>query len=1004
MSKVLSANISAGLAANSRATQYLVEIESASALYRWATFPCDSTNVAGWTGPSFESKIAKRGLGKIRRAIDISEGGNVAQVQKWSVKILNQGLISDSLAAEEFIGRRAEIRLIFTDQTAPSWMNALPVAPSGFVEDVNWDEDAVIFYCVDGWMKRHRMLPKRLMTRAEHPDIPKANENKPYPILIGDWLENSGNGLNKSGIASNLSPGSSSIVHHDYFKGYLTKGLKYSDVGTGSGRPYAVYCGHDMNSRSYPTPDGKLTRWIDERKIYSLTNVRHTQAAFGSVVSGATADEIFKASNSLFRTVHLVPVVDTVATSGATDPDFAVDEDDTNYTVLDANGEVASYEILATIGDTGKAASNVDWKFRIDAVSRVDDKVQYRISKDNSVHITWTDVPAYGSFVTIDIATAASPALGSENGSYAGYQIEFKYVDVGGHDAGCSFRIKSVYVHIDEPDDEELVEIMQTGKGREFGPWIDSPDHSNAFNSGDLIQNPAYVIESLLTDELGLAVKQRGGAIQFQDAAISTPFLQVAHHSSLALDSVVSIECWVKFISFVAAGENFIVAKIDAGGDISPYALSVSTGGKVRFWRGDGSTSNYLESAATLSTGVWYHIVATAAGGSGATRYIHINGAYDNGSSIVQAVADSGNVLRIGLRAGASTRTNMILDELRIWNRVITEGEAKQLYNGGAGYPKPYFPGNTKAWWRFDDAAREQSDGSTPSGAFNATDYSGNGNTASSNNHSNMRYVSGTSAKVPFTESEIQETDLSVAYPAAGFDIVAAKRSAWKFARDYLDQRNSMDMIKELCKEAHIAFFTNYLGEDTVARIDAGEVAETPPTISNFRLIGDRSSFAVKRGNLKYWYNEFVLHYKVNVVTGEPEETLYLTNPDSAAFDSAYTNLSADGEDYWDLCAAAYNSTLQVNRWEYTAKNIRDAATAELLFKAAVTHLSRRPYIPSGKTGLAMIQYEPLDLVKLSHDLLPASINNSSRFRLIEQELDPNINEVTSTFFEVGTP
>lgn len=40
-------------------------------------------------------------------------------------------------------------------------------------------------------------------------------------------------------------------------------------------------------------------------------------------------------------------------------------------------------------------------------------------------------------------------------------------------------------------------------EGRMFGSWIDGAGHSNSFNAGDLIEDPAYIIESLLRDELG---------------------------------------------------------------------------------------------------------------------------------------------------------------------------------------------------------------------------------------------------------------------------------------------------------------------------------------------------------------------------------------------------------------------------------------------------------------------------------------------------------------------
>ncbi len=40
--------------------------------------------------------------------------------------------------------------------------------------------------------------------------------------------------------------------------------------------------------------------------------------------------------------------------------------------------------------------------------------------------------------------------------------------------------------------------------GREFGSWIDEGGRSNSYNEGDLIENPAHIIESILRDKLGL--------------------------------------------------------------------------------------------------------------------------------------------------------------------------------------------------------------------------------------------------------------------------------------------------------------------------------------------------------------------------------------------------------------------------------------------------------------------------------------------------------------------
>ena len=46
--------------------------------------------------------------------------------------------------------------------------------------------------------------------------------------------------------------------------------------------------------------------------------------------------------------------------------------------------------------------------------------------------------------------------------------------------------------------------LESTEGGRKFGSWIDENSRSNGYNEGDLIDNPAYIIESILRDVMGI--------------------------------------------------------------------------------------------------------------------------------------------------------------------------------------------------------------------------------------------------------------------------------------------------------------------------------------------------------------------------------------------------------------------------------------------------------------------------------------------------------------------
>jgi len=67
-----------------------------------------------------------------------------------------------------------------------------------------------------------------------------------------------------------------------------------------------------------------------------------------------------------------------------------------------------------------------------------------------------------------------------------------------------NFRISNLQVRIFMPEDEKPTEIFLDSKGMEYGSWIDAVDRTNSYDSGDLIENPAHVIESIGRDEMGL--------------------------------------------------------------------------------------------------------------------------------------------------------------------------------------------------------------------------------------------------------------------------------------------------------------------------------------------------------------------------------------------------------------------------------------------------------------------------------------------------------------------
>jgi hypothetical protein len=98
---------------------------------------------------------------------------------------------------------------------------------------------------------------------------------------------------------------------------------------------------------------------------------------------------------------------------------------------------------------------------------------------------------------------------------------------------------------------------------------------------------------------------------------------------------------------------------------------------------GSGLTNAANTPAGSILVGVWYHIVITS-DGIGNVSKIYINGlsqALSGGWGFLDPTAT--NTFEIGYKTSATARMyNGAIDELRIYDKVLTDSEVRALYSG----------------------------------------------------------------------------------------------------------------------------------------------------------------------------------------------------------------------------------------------------------------------------------------------------------------------------------
>lgn len=159
----------------------------------------------------------------------------------------------------------------------------------------------------------------------------------------------------------------------------------------------------------------------------------------------------------------------------------------------------------------------------------------------------------------------------------------------------------------------------------------------------------------------------------------SNDYIDISNSFGIFDDEIFSVSFWFKadsnsqrqtIVGF--EGENKILMDIKG-----PAATGCPDSGEFCFWWKDTASSyENVDTTSAITTDVWHHVVAVA---DDDTAYIYFNGVLNATSSITAMVSESENSA-IG---GSGGYFDGEIDEVKIFNRALSEEEAGNLYNYG---------------------------------------------------------------------------------------------------------------------------------------------------------------------------------------------------------------------------------------------------------------------------------------------------------------------------------
>ncbi len=189
-----------------------------------------------------------------------------------------------------------------------------------------------------------------------------------------------------------------------------------------------------------------------------------------------------------------------------------------------------------------------------------------------------------------------------------------------------------------------------------------------------------YTNEGTINGEPKWVVGKIGAALEFDG---SDDYVDCGNDTSLNINDKITVMAWVKTTS---TAHGYFVSKGTAWDEIGHYAIGQEYNDPLTFQleiAGSGGTVE-LDSNIAVNDGQWHHIVGVY---DDPVVKVYVDGVEEGtmtgASSLTGSTAGD---LTIGQRGGGNIISG-IIDEVRIYNRALTEPEILAAMEGGEGFP-----------------------------------------------------------------------------------------------------------------------------------------------------------------------------------------------------------------------------------------------------------------------------------------------------------------------------
>jgi len=169
-----------------------------------------------------------------------------------------------------------------------------------------------------------------------------------------------------------------------------------------------------------------------------------------------------------------------------------------------------------------------------------------------------------------------------------------------------------------------------------------------------------------------------GSALSFDG---SNDVVTLGNPSALQITGAMTLSAWVNIDTF---NNGRIIAK-QGGSTDRGWSLNVESGSYAAMQISDSSNVIIYANSATLSTGVWVHLVGVYEPGSAVRIYVNGSQSGSDTTGIPASQRNSSQNVNVGRRPDSASNTwfDGLIDDVRVYNRALSAAEATVMFNNG---------------------------------------------------------------------------------------------------------------------------------------------------------------------------------------------------------------------------------------------------------------------------------------------------------------------------------